>query len=144
VLKFKRLQVFLHGIDELPCCHRLSIFDLLPREELVTRPAITTVRTMAGSRFFDARRKVQEKFGVDFADVLQPDEWEQTCKLFQKRHLLAHKMGVIDEEYVQKAKDPGAVAGRKVRLDHDEVTSAMSLIEALGRRLFIGLFGPVP
>jgi hypothetical protein len=91
-----------------------------------------------------ARRKVQETFGLDFADVLRPDEWDQACKLFQNRHLLAHKMGVMDEGYVLKAKDPGAVAGRKVSLNRDEVTSAMNLIEALGRRLFIGVFDPTP
>jgi len=38
-----------------------------------------------------------------FADSLAPDEWERASRVFQKRHLLSHKMGVIDEEYVQKA-----------------------------------------
>jgi hypothetical protein len=117
----------------------VSAFDGFGREVCSRKAADISFQNLP-----TARRKVQETFGLDFADVLQPDEWEQTCKLFQKRHLLAHKMGVIDEEYVQKAKDLGAVAGRKVHLDHDEVTSAMSQIEALGRRLFVGLFGPTP
>lgn len=86
-----------------------------------------------------ARHKVQEMFGLDFADALGPIEWESVCRVFQKRHLLAHKMGVIDEEYVRKANDPGAVVGRKIRVNGEEVTSAISIIEVLGRRLFTGV-----
>jgi len=55
-------------------------------------------------------------FGFDFADGLGSGEWDGACRIFQKRHLLAHRMGVVDEEYIQKANDPGAVAGRKIRL----------------------------
>jgi hypothetical protein len=47
-------------------------------------------------------------------------------------------MGVIDEEYLQKANDPGAVAGRKIPLSHDEVNSAITIVEGLGRRLWRG------
>jgi len=31
-------------------------------------------------------------------------------------HVLAHKMGVIDEEYVRKTQDTDAVVGHKIRL----------------------------
>jgi hypothetical protein len=53
-------------------------------------------------------------------------------------------MGVIDEDYLQKADDPGAVAGRKIRVSHDEVNAAIGIVEALGRRLFGGVFPPEP
>jgi hypothetical protein len=61
------------------------------------------------------------------------------CRTFQKRHLLAHKMGVIDAEYVQKANDPGAVVGRRIRVTSDEVAHAIGLVETLGQELFKGL-----
>jgi hypothetical protein len=86
-----------------------------------------------------ARRRVQEVFGFDFADELSPDSWMTTCRVFQKRHLLARKMGVIDAEYVQKANDPGAVVGRRIRVVPDEVSQAINLVETLGQRLFKGL-----
>jgi len=87
---------------------------------------------------------VQEAFGIDFADVLSLADWEYACRVFQKRHLLAHQMGVIDAEYIQKANDSGAVAGRKIKVNHDEVTSAIRIIEALGRRLFESIVHPKP
>jgi len=85
---------------------------------------------------------VQEAFEFDFADALAIEDWDRTCRVFQKRHLLAHKMGVIDAEYIQRANDPRAVAGRKVNVSRDEVTWAIGIIEALGRRLFEGVLPP--
>ena len=86
-----------------------------------------------------ARRRVQEVFGFDFADGLAAGEWQTACRVFQKRHLLAHKLGVIDEDYLQKADDPGAVVGRKIRLAADEVRAAIAIIETLGGRLYAGV-----
>lgn len=89
-----------------------------------------------------ARRRVQDAFALDFADVLTPDQWEQACRIFQKRHLLAHKMGVIDEDYVNKTNDPSAVVGRKITVSQNEVTATIGLIEAVGKRLFDGILHP--
>lgn len=91
-----------------------------------------------------ARRNVQDKFGFDFADGLTADQWQYVCRVFQKRHLLAHKMGVIDDDYVLKASDVGAVAGRKVQVSAEEVNSSIEIIELLGRKLFSGILPPAP
>jgi len=117
----------------------VSAFDGFGREICVQKTADIRFQNIAG-----ARRKVLEAFGFDFADSLSADEWDCACRVFQKRHLLAHKMGVIDEEYLQKANDPGAVAGRKIRVTHAEVNAAISIVEALGRRLFGGVLPPKP
>jgi hypothetical protein len=53
-------------------------------------------------------------------------------------------MGVIDEEYVQKANDRGAIVGRRVQIARDEVKSSVAIIEKLGRRLFAGVLHPAP
>jgi hypothetical protein len=86
-----------------------------------------------------ARRKVQDAFGFDFADSLSADQWYVACRAFQKRHLLAHKMGVIDNDYIQKANDTGAILGRKIGLNQAEVETSISIVEEMGRRLFAGV-----
>jgi hypothetical protein len=53
-------------------------------------------------------------------------------------------MGVVDEDYIRKANDPQAILGRKINVSRDEVTATISLIEALGRRLFEGVLHPKP
>ena len=89
----------------------VSAFDGLGREICSQKEADVSFQNLPA-----ARRKVQQIFGFDFADGLGSGEWDGACRIFQKRHLLAHRMGVVDEEYIQKANDPGAVAGRKIRL----------------------------
>jgi hypothetical protein len=86
-----------------------------------------------------AGRRVLDVFAVDFADVLSPSDWHHSCRVFQKRHLLAHRMGVVDAEYIQRANDASAVVGRRVAIGPEEVTSAIAIVDALGRRLFDAL-----
>jgi hypothetical protein len=82
---------------------------------------------------------VQDVFAVEFADVLSPSNWDHGCRVFQKRHLLAHRMGVVDAEYIQRANDASAVVGRRVAIGPEEVTSAIVIVDALGRWLFDAL-----
>jgi len=87
-----------------------------------------------------ARRRVEEKLGVDFASVLATADWQSVCRAFLKRHLLAHTLGVVDEEYIQRANDPTAAIGRKVHLNEEEVRFTIRAVEALGKHLFEKLF----
>lgn len=115
----------------------VSAFDGFGREVCRQKAADIHFQNLSG-----ARRRVQEAFGFDFADALAPEDWERACRVFQKRHLLAHKMGVIDADYIQKANDPEAFAGRKINVRHDEVMWTIGILEALGRRLFEGVLPP--
>jgi hypothetical protein len=85
------------------------------------------------------RKRVQQKLAFDMADAVMEEEWRSACRSFQKRHLLAHRMGVVDEEYVEKACDPAAVVGRKVTLASDEVEALIGIIERIGKRLYEGV-----
>jgi len=40
-----------------------------------------------------SRDRVMEQFGIDFAATALPSDWAHVHRAFQKRHLLAHKMG---------------------------------------------------
>jgi hypothetical protein len=115
----------------------VSAFDAFGREVCLQKAQDIHFQNLSG-----ARRRVQEAFGFDFGDILTAEDWERACRMFQKRHLLSHKMGVIDADYIQKANDPGAVAGRKINVNRDEVTWTTGILEAMGRRLFEGVLHP--
>jgi hypothetical protein len=115
----------------------VSAFDGFGREVCRQKAADIHFQNLTG-----ARRRVKEAFGFDFADRLGAEGWERACRVFQKRHLLAHKMGGIDVDNVQRANDPRAVAGSKINMGRDEVTWAIGVLEALGRRLFDGVLSP--
>lgn len=112
----------------------VSAFDGFGREVCMRKAADIHFQNLSV-----ARRKVQDAFAFDFADTLTHDQWEIACRVFQKRHLLAHKMGVIDKDYLQRANDSSAVLGRKINLRQSEVESTMGVVETMGRRLFSGV-----
>ena len=64
-----------------------------------------------------------------------PAEWTHIALCFKKRHVFAHRLGVMDEQYVRTANDPDAVAGRRVRLTKAEVDDVNRLLERIGDHL---------
>jgi hypothetical protein len=86
-----------------------------------------------------AQTKVKKLFGFDLGNGIDQQDWDFVIRCFQKRHLLAHKMGVIDEEYVKKARDPLAVVGRKIVITSDEVLQLAQLLRTIGNNLFNNL-----
>lgn len=124
---------------ELALQSEVSAFDSFGRETCRVQSARAThpdrARRLSFQNLVGARRNVQQYFGVDIAGVLTPDDWDFACRCFQKRHLLAHKMGVVDEEYVRLANDPSAIVGRKVVISIDEVNHLAAILRDLGRYL---------
>jgi hypothetical protein len=117
----------------------VSAFDGFGREICERKGTEIRFQSLGG-----ARKRVQEVFGFDLAGGLSTAEWDTACRVFQKRHLLAHKMGVIDDDYLQKANDPTAILGRKVRVTADEVSGAIAIIEALGKTLYTEVLKTAP
>ena len=85
------------------------------------------------------RKRVRQQFGFDMADAVTEEEWSTACRGFQKRHLVAHLMGVVDQEYVRRACDSAAVVGRKVALSSNEVAALVGVVERIGKRLYEGV-----
>ena len=84
----------------------------------------------------NARNRMQMLFGFDFASTINEKEWDTVIRCFQKRHLLSHTMGVIDDDYIKKSKDPNAVMGRKINITQDEVLELTKLLKNIGSTLF--------
>lgn len=89
-----------------------------------------------------ANQTLNGLFNFDLMSGLSVDEWKAAVRGFQKRHLLAHKMGVIDDEYVRKAGDSRAVAGRKISTDRDEVHELVRIVGKLARHILSALNQP--
>ena len=79
-----------------------------------------------------ARKNMISLFGFDLADGLSTDDWGIALRCFQKRHLVAHKMGVVDQEYVAKTGDALAVVGHKIGVSDVEVRELVRIVSQLG------------
>jgi glycyl-tRNA synthetase alpha subunit len=82
-----------------------------------------------------ARERLHDAYGINLSADVTPDEWRLAVRGFQKRHLVAHKMGVVDRDYITKAADSEAVLGRRISIRTDEVRELLRIIRKLARSL---------
>jgi hypothetical protein len=101
-----------------------------PRSKDPTKATSISFQNIEG-----ARQRVRDLFSIDIASPLTHGEWARVALCFKKRHLIAHKLGIRDEQYVRTSNDPHAVAGRKVRLAKADAEELSRLLERIGDHL---------
>lgn len=114
----------------------VSAFDAFGRElfrvnaDIATDPvkaAVISCQNLAG-----LKKRVAALFEFDLSASFRENEWCDLERAFQKRHLIAHKMGVVDEAYMAATSDSHARVGRKIALDAPEVSAVLPLVRRLG------------
>lgn len=121
----------------------VSAFDGFGREtcRVIGKKAVNSKST-AEIRFQNvkgAAEKVFEEFDVSFSDAVDSAHWIKIQQAFQKRHLLAHMMGVVDEAY-QKATGVSATSiGKKVSISRGDIHELLSGLRAVGNYLYESL-----
>lgn len=117
----------------------VSAFDGFGRETCRVHAAKATDATKAESISFQnlagAQRNVSQLFRIDLTSALNESEWSLACRCFQKRHLLAHKMGIVDDAYMKATSDPTAAVGRKVSIRAEDVVTLLEHVKRLGSYL---------
>ena len=88
-----------------------------------------------------AKHNFNGLFNLNLSSGLGSDEWKAAVRGFQKRHLLSHTMGVIDDEYVRKSGDSQAVPGRKINIDAEEVRELVRIVGKLAHEISSALRG---
>lgn len=78
-----------------------------------------------------AKESIRIHYEFNLDQGISGEEWKIAKISFQKRHLLAHKMGIIDEEYLRRSDDNKAIIGRKVVIISDEVLNLIPILEKL-------------
>jgi hypothetical protein len=74
------------------------------------------------------KRILSVLFSINLITVLSEEDWRIAVRGFQKRHLLSHKMGIVDDEYIQKTGDTQVVAGRKICISAEEVRRLIEIV----------------
>ncbi len=82
-----------------------------------------------------AQKNLSALFDIDLFDGITAQEGKDAIRGFQKRHLLSHKMGVVDEAYIRKTNDINAVVGRKVTLTSSEVSEVARIVGKLAKHV---------
>jgi hypothetical protein len=88
---------------------------------------------------FQNLAKVQDRMkqthSVDIAEGIPSDKWAVAVCAFQKRHLLAHRSGVIDDAYIRESGDTGAIIGRKIQIYPEEISDVQEVLLLLAPRI---------
>jgi hypothetical protein len=116
----------------------VSAFDGFGREvcrSLAERRTVPAASNVSFQSLTVARDAVARHLSFDLRADLSDDEWTFLVKEFQKRHLIAHKMGVIDQKYVDVTGDGSAVVGRKIAVGRPEIERVCGLLLRLGAHL---------
>lgn len=115
----------------------VSAFDGFGRETCRVHAAKAADPTQAENLSFQslirADSRLYRNFGFKLSDALASSDWDFVIRCFQKRHLLAHRMGVVDQQYLDATGDPNAVVGRKIIVSPDEVRTLANHIQKLGQ-----------
>jgi len=80
-----------------------------------------------------AKQNLINLFDFTISDGLSDDEWKTAVRCFQKRHLINHKMGVVDNEYIQKTGDTTSIVGRKIIITEEEVRELIDIVEKIAQ-----------
>ncbi len=103
----------------------VSAFDGFARERCRDR-----YPKLSFQNIYVAKQKLDES-EINIAEGLDSSEWEFVVKQFQKRHLLAHKMGVVDEEYIKKTGSHPEQLGKKVSITENDVMSLIGHLRVI-------------
>lgn len=73
--------------------------------------------------------------GTSYTSILTPQELTRLHLLFQQRHVLEHRAGIVDDEYLLKSGDAAYAVGQRLVIRESAVLELAVLVEKLGEGL---------
>jgi len=152
---FNSRQLFLEKIERIKnsiisnndwenlsdCLSKLvSIFDGYGRATIrfqyFTGIIPASVKVISFQNLEGANKNIKNEFDITIKDFVQPDEWSLLHKYFQRRHVIAHSLGVADQDYIVKTGDTLVKVGQKIPLHATELLSAIEVSVKLAIKLY--------
>lgn len=75
--------------------------------------------------------KINELYGFKVSTLLDEKEWGFLNTMFQKRHIISHNEGIIDQSYLDRSGDDESFLGRKIKLDTEGLSKTIEIVEKL-------------
>lgn len=80
--------------------------------------------------------KLKRYFEIDMLEGVSEVDKKFINTIFNKRHLLTHKNGIVDDEYLTNTGDASVKVRQKIRIRSAEVQRAINLVEIISNNLF--------
>jgi hypothetical protein len=109
----------------------VTAFQRVVEALFVELPAPPKTRRNAFQNLAEGSTLWQQTTGKGYDAHLDAPSLDQLARAFQQRHLLAHRQGLVDEEYIAKSGDTRYRPGQRLVLRAEGVTEAVELVERL-------------
>lgn len=130
--------------DALENC--VSAFDGFAREACRIRSGKSSDPSKCATLSFQhlprVATRLQGLFGIDLVAAVAPADWSAAHIAFMQRHLLAHKAGVIDQQYLDETREPPSLLGRRLSVTSNDVRRLSDTVMGIGRHLIATLPAP--
>lgn len=108
----------------------ISAFDGYAREQCANLSQKISFQNIRAAQI-----KLLSEYSIDISGGLNNEQWTFIINQFQKRHLLAHKFGVIDEEFIKKTNGDIATLGRKISITESDVIQLIENLNTISSNL---------
>ena len=107
-----------------------ACFHKLPNE------AEFNIRSNLFQNLTEANSVWHEATGTGYTAILTATEYQVLTMYFQQRHLLTHKDGIIDQQYIDRANDHRFDIGQRLIVSESNVSEFTIIIEKLSAGIF--------
>jgi hypothetical protein len=95
-------------------------------------PGATPARRNVFQNLSEGSALWQKVTGKKYESYLQPDQLIALARYFQQRHLLAHREGLVDDDYVARSGDTTYRVGQRLVIREANARNCLSLVRKLG------------
>lgn len=117
----------------------VSALDGFAREACRVRASASVDPAKAESVSFQnidrAARRLKSLFNVALVEAVGSDDWSLLTVGFMKRHLIAHRSGVVDQQYLDETGESPTLLGRRIVIDDEQAIALADAVERLGETL---------
>ena len=110
-------------VESIQCLSE-AVYDSLPNKKILKKNLF--------QRIDDSNKLWKEAVGTSFENWLTNDEFERMKVYYQRRHLLIHTNGIVDEEYLNKTNDSNYKVGERIVFDQKSALEFTNIIEKVG------------
>jgi hypothetical protein len=123
--------------DALENC--VSAFDGFGREICRRHANVATnpdkARAVSFQNVDRAALALERLYSIDLHSLLSNEDWRFIVLCFNRRHIIAHNSGVIDDKYVSEAGDSSARKGRRIDIPEGDVSKLTEILKLFGQKL---------
>lgn len=128
-------EILARSLVETALSDCVVAFQRLSEKLYETLPNAVATRSNVFQRIPDGSKLWSDAVGSGYEDWLSGEELATLNILFQRRHLLAHTEGIVDQKYIDRSEDSTYQLGQRIVVSESDVRQLVHLITKLADQM---------